>query len=146
MYKAPKVLFAKMAKTCEATIDASGEFASLNTNCFYSPQRGISLKYIGGVCNSQMFMFLYDLFFGALRMSGGYYQFQAPQLRVVPVPQADMLQQKAVEALVDQILTAKKKDPNADTSALEKKIDEMVYALYGLTPEEIAIVEGNNEK
>ena len=25
--------------------------------------------------------------------------------------------------------------------ALEKKIDEMVYALYGLTPEEIAIVE-----
>jgi hypothetical protein len=26
----------------------------------------------------------------------------------------------------------------ADTSALEKQIDEMVYALYGLTPEEIA--------
>ena len=25
---------------------------------------------------------------------------------------------------------------------LEKQIDEMVYALYGLTPEEIAIVEG----
>ena len=24
----------------------------------------------------------------------------------------------------------------------EKEIDEMVYALYGLTPEEIAIVEG----
>ncbi|MBI5057886.1 MAG: hypothetical protein HZB61_14835 [Nitrospirae bacterium] len=31
---------------------------------------------------------------------------------------------------------------NADTSALEKQIDEMVYALYALTPEEIAIVEG----
>jgi hypothetical protein len=28
------------------------------------------------------------------------------------------------------------------TSALERQIDEMVYALYGLTPEEIAIVEG----
>jgi hypothetical protein len=36
----------------------------------------------------------------------------------------------------------KKGDPNADTSALEKQIDEMVYALYGLTPDEIAIVEG----
>jgi hypothetical protein len=44
--------------------------------------------------------------------------------------------------LVNQILAAKKKDPNADTSVLEKEIDEMVYALYGLTPEEIAIVEG----
>jgi len=52
-----------------------------------------------------------------------------------------------------QILVAKKKQPpsspfdtwdlkNTDTSALEKQIDEMVYALYGLTPDEIAIVEG----
>jgi hypothetical protein len=31
---------------------------------------------------------------------------------------------------------------NADTSALEREIDEMVYKLYGLTEEEIAIVEG----
>jgi len=30
----------------------------------------------------------------------------------------------------------------SDISALEKQIDEMVYALYALTPEEIAIVEG----
>jgi hypothetical protein len=30
----------------------------------------------------------------------------------------------------------------SDTSTLEKKIDEMVYDLYGLTPEEIAIVDG----
>ena len=45
-------------------------------------------------------------------------------------------------ALLDQILAAKKKDTNADTSALEHQIDKMVYELYGLTPEEIAIVEG----
>ena len=30
-----------------------------------------------------------------------------------------------------------------DTSALERKIDQLVYALYGLTPEEIQIVEGS---
>ena len=42
----------------------------------------------------------------------------------------------------NQILATKKKDPNADTSALERQIDKMVYELYGLTPEEIAIVEG----
>jgi hypothetical protein len=34
--------------------------------------------------------------------------------------------------------------PIADIFALEKQIDEMVYALYGLTPEEIAIVEGES--
>ena len=43
---------------------------------------------------------------------------------------------------IARILAAKKKDPNADTSALEKQIDQLVYTLYGLTPEEIAIVEG----
>ncbi|MFZ3089374.1 MAG: hypothetical protein WA240_02020 [Nitrospirota bacterium] len=36
---------------------------------------------------------------------------------------------------------AKGGNNRADTSALEKQIDQMVYALYGLTPEEIAIVE-----
>ncbi len=37
---------------------------------------------------------------------------------------------------------AKQKNPTADTSGLEREIDEAVYTLYGLTPEEIAIVEG----
>jgi hypothetical protein len=32
-------------------------------------------------------------------------------------------------------------DPSADVSALEREIDERVYRLYGLTPEEIKIVE-----
>ncbi len=30
----------------------------------------------------------------------------------------------------------------ADTSALEREINQQVYSLYGLTPEAIAIVEG----
>lgn len=36
----------------------------------------------------------------------------------------------------------KQANPAADTSALEREIDQQVYALYGLRPEEIAIVEG----
>ena len=43
---------------------------------------------------------------------------------------------------VQNILTAKKSDPKADTTALEKAIDQLVYQLYGLTEEEIKIVEG----
>ena len=35
--------------------------------------------------------------------------------------------------LVDRILAAKQKNPAADTSALEREIDQQVYALYGLT-------------
>ena len=41
-------------------------------------------------------------------------------------------QEKFVK-LVDEILTAKKGDRHADTSELEKAIDDLVYQLYGLT-------------
>jgi len=43
---------------------------------------------------------------------------------------------------VNKILTIKKSDPTADITTLEKEIDQLVYALYGLTEEEIRIVEG----
>lgn len=46
------------------------------------------------------------------------------------------------KSCVWQILTAKKDDPQPDRTALEKQIEELVYQLYELTPEEIAIVEG----
>ncbi len=58
------------------------------------------------------------------------------------IPDVPLEKQQPIVAMVDQILAAKKENPKADTSALEKQIDEMVYALYNLTPEEIAIVEG----
>lgn len=39
-------------------------------------------------------------------------------------------------------MSAKQTDPAADVTALEREIDERVYKLYGLTAEEIRIVEG----
>ena len=44
--------------------------------------------------------------------------------------------------LVDQIIAGKQRAPDFDSSALEREVDQQVYALYGLTPEEIKIVEG----
>lgn len=37
--------------------------------------------------------------------------------------------------------TSKAKNPQADTSKLEAEIDALVYQLYGLTEEEVKIVE-----
>jgi hypothetical protein len=42
--------------------------------------------------------------------------------------------------LVENIIAKKAK--GEDTAALEREIDELVYGLYGLTAEEIAVVEG----
>jgi DNA-binding transcriptional regulator GbsR (MarR family) len=60
----------------------------------------------------------------------------------LPVPKnIDEKIQKDIEKLVDKILAAKKKNYKENTSELESKIDEMVYKLYDLTPEEIEIVD-----
>ncbi len=42
----------------------------------------------------------------------------------------------------DKILESKKQ--GKDTTALEEEIDRMVYELYGLTKEEVRIVEGRD--
>ena len=49
---------------------------------------------------------------------------------------------------MDKISVAKRSNtltgtrPQADTSKLEKEIDELVYELYGLTEDEVKIAEG----
>jgi hypothetical protein len=60
----------------------------------------------------------------------------------IPIPAIPSEQQKPVERLVERILSAKQRDAEADVSKLEQELDELVYALYGLTPEEKAIVQG----
>ena len=62
-------------------------------------------------------------------------------MATVPIPDFPPKDEQVLTKLVDRILAAKRKNPEADTSALEREIDQLVYALYGLTPEEIRIVE-----
>ncbi|MGH7774231.1 MAG: hypothetical protein ACREQA_18555 [Candidatus Binatia bacterium] len=59
----------------------------------------------------------------------------------VPIPLASEDKKEALTELVDQVLVTKKPDPNADVSRQEAEIDQLVYSLYGLSREEIAIIE-----
>lgn len=61
----------------------------------------------------------------------------------MPFRRPDTESNKKVSRLVERILTAKAKYADADVSQLEREIDELVYALYDLTPEEIIIVDGS---
>ncbi len=58
----------------------------------------------------------------------------------IPIP-SDLISNKKLIKLVNQILSIKQSNPDADTSALETEIDKLVYELYGLSAEEIKIVE-----
>jgi type I restriction-modification system DNA methylase subunit len=84
MYQNPKILFAKMAMRIEGFIDSEGKYASANTNCVFKPSYDVLC--LGALLNSKLMSFIYDVYFGALIMSGGYHQYQAPQLRILPIP------------------------------------------------------------
>jgi hypothetical protein len=62
-------------------------------------------------------------------------------LEMLPFIDFENIDKKPIDDIVDKILDTKKSNPQADTTALESEIDRMVYELYGLTEEEIAIIE-----
>ncbi len=74
-------------------------------------------------------------------MRGGYFLLSEIYMEKIPIISLKGNERDLFESQVNQILTLKKADPEADTSALETEIDQMVYKLYGLTKEEINIVE-----
>ena len=65
------------------------------------------------------------------------------ELDTIPIPEISLKRQMPIVELVDKILVAKQSNPIINTSQLEKEIDQQVYALYNLTPEEIAIIESH---
>jgi hypothetical protein len=62
-------------------------------------------------------------------------------LRKFPIKICTIEKQQPIISLVEKILLEKKNQFKNDTSLLESQIDQLVYQLYDLTPEEIAIVE-----
>lgn len=62
-------------------------------------------------------------------------------VRKLLIPKASETDQTPFILLAEKILAEKRLDPTADTSSLEAEIDHMVYELYGLTDEEIKIIE-----
>jgi hypothetical protein len=145
LYRSKKIVFAKIAKDCEAFIDTDGEYASINTNCFHTPGVDVSIEFIAALCNSKLFMFIYQQLFGALRMGGGYFQFQAPQLRLIPVRLPDASMNTRICKIVDEILVIRKNDPDVGTRELERGVDRLIYELYDLSSKEVALIENDVE-
>jgi hypothetical protein len=77
-------------------------------------------------------------------LQNGYLQAHNKNLSEIPIPAATPAQQTEIETLVENILALKKENPAADVSALEAEIDRLVYKLYGLTDEEVKIVENKS--
>ncbi|MCR5763563.1 MAG: N-6 DNA methylase [Treponema sp.] len=104
-----------------------------------------NMKFLTGILNSKLIAFWLK---NKGKMQGDNYQVDKEPLLNIPLPTPSSIDQTTedkINDLVDKILTSKQANITADTTALEYKIDELVYALYGLTAEEITIIEGNKK-
>jgi hypothetical protein len=156
LWKAPKKIIIQRisggSNPLIATIDVHRHktFASVN-NLILKEEYKSYYEFILALLNSKVINWFYANSFS--NKSELTVNISKTFLEKLPIPQINDNLNKSFITLVDQILTAKKQHTpqspldrgearSADTSALERQIDEMVYKLYGLTEDEIAIVEG----
>ena len=97
------------------------------------------MKFLTGVLNSKLVAFWLR---HKGKMQGSNYQVDKEPLQGIPLPLIDLSLQQPIIDLVEAILTKKKLSPQADILDLENSIDRLIYDLYGLSEDEIKIVEG----
>jgi len=102
---------------------------------------GMSLCYLTALLGSSLVTFTYKKHYSGTNLSDKGYQYNKHAIVNLPIPKISPESQQPFIALVSRILSLKKSDPQADTSELEAEIDRLVYNLYGLTEEEIKIIE-----
>lgn len=135
-----KVVIAGMTKEIEAFY--ATEPLALGVGVYAIHDFGkFSPKFLLGVLNSKFLSYYLNVEFQDKHLAGGYLAINKSTIEQLPLIDLPFEQQQPIIALVDQII--KKENSEADTSELECQINQMVYELYGLTPEEKAVVEGS---
>ena len=92
--------------------------------------------FITALLNSKVVNFWYREKFSMQHMQGGALPVNAEDLKKIPEPIGESSLIEKIEQLSEQVHG----DP--DNSVICEQIDHLVYQLYGLTPEEVATVEG----
>ena len=99
------------------------------------------LNTVLGLINSKLINYWFEFNYWTAKVSGGYFDLNGDQIESLPVILPDYSSTLTIEKNVMSILANKKDNPDADTSSLEEEIDNFVYHLYGLTYDEVLIVD-----
>jgi len=140
LWSNPKIIIAGMTKVVEATYVQSSLAIGVGAYAIYD-FNGFNPYYILGLLNSKYTSYYLMNKFRDKHLAGGYLAINKSTIEQLPFKIAEDESQTIIINNVKTILKAKSANPSADTTALESEIDRLVYQLYGLTEEEIAIIE-----
>ncbi len=147
-----KIIVRQVGKNITATIDFN---KCVTPQSVYTivPDENLNIFLLLGLLNSSLFDFIYQKKFNTKEI---FPRILLENLKQLPIPILTPSNQEThdqIVTLVEQMLQAKKQQQTAvterDKSYLEQKcnnidtqINDLVYELYGLSEEEIAVVEG----
>jgi hypothetical protein len=150
-FEKPKIIYPEICQKPEFTLDERHYYA--NNKCFIIPR---SDKYLLGILNSKLTYFLFET--NLPKLQQGFFMPAYVVLKNFPIyvpdfdDPADVARHDRMVALVTQMLDLNKRLGGTtlehektviqrQIEVMDREIDNLVYELYGLTEEEIKIVE-----
>ncbi|MDM8565436.1 N-6 DNA methylase, partial [Candidatus Halobeggiatoa sp. HSG11] len=169
-YYLDKIFCSRRAFNNTFVIDSNNEYLAFsNMTVIFDTNENFDIKYLLALLNSTTLNFRYKSI--GKQTGGGSFEYFPNGVGKLPIPQISQERQQPFIDLVDNILATKQqikdyqsllndavKNDNFDREIklkqaiynfeskviqIDKEIDKMVYELYGLTAEEIEIVEGD---
>ena len=142
IFEQPKILIREAGSTITATYDESGFYIMSSLYNAILIDKSFSLKYLLALLCSRLYQYLMNkLTFE--KTKGAFTKAKIFHYYNLPVKNISLEMQDTFIHLVDRILLFKQTDKSCDTSALENKIDFLVYHLYDLTYDEVLVVDPN---
>jgi len=108
---------------------------------FFIQTNRFDMKYLVGILNSKVVEYWLR---NSGKKQGALLKLDKEPILHIPIPFDNNEIEMRIADKVQQIISLKQQNSQADTSAIEHDINLLIYALYGLTEDEIKIVEGTN--
>ena len=134
----PKIIYAETTISPNFYYD-NENFIAEKTNFIMT---GENLKYIMAVLSSKLGFYIFYNFYSEITLGDVGFQYRKSSLEEFPIPEVDKKTEKEIVNLVEKVIEGKKK--GIDTREFEEEIDKIVYGLYGLSEEEVGIIEGRD--
>lgn len=136
----PKIFLRQTGDSLTAAIDYDNYYHLNNIHSFAprSTNSNIKLHYLLAILNSQLMNWYYKTI--SLETGRTMAQTDIETIEGLPLKEASTKEQQQIIELVDQILINKKRGIDS-TENFEMEIDQLIFNLYGLSQEEIALIE-----
>jgi len=132
------IILPRTVKTLSAAYKNTG-LICLDRIYYLIEKYNINKYFVLGVLNSSLATYWFNVNYFTTKIRGGYFDLNGDQIGSIPIARASTQDQENIELVVKDIIE-KCKSPNFNIVSEQNKLDNLVFALYGLTTNEISLI------